>query len=122
MTHVMRSSRDPASIERRGIATVLILVISWIMFSPINARALPFQNNCRSMQAFLNKSFSSSGVNFSLFERFPVYEVGIGKNSVQCTGGVISRYQGNGILQCNGAIYFLGDSVSWGCQSSETPD
>ena len=118
----MHSFCDHASCERRGIVIFLLLVISWVVFSPVKARALPFQNNCRSMQAFLNSSFSSSGTKFSLFERFPVYEMGVGNNSLQCTGGVITRYQGNGIVQCTGAIYFLGDRVSWGCQFSETPD
>ena len=82
------------------LKTLLVIsalcVPSFLIFSPEKAHALPFNENCASMQAYANTIKFSNPVRFSGFEDKQMVNYGY----IMCTGGYAKETSPMGTRVC----------------------
>ena len=96
-----------------AFASLVLLVVGGM---PQAAKALPFKNNCGSLQAYLNTKSWSQPTKLSGFEN--VRGTFSERGFADCDGGYITETSPMGTRVCLGAIWYSKGSYRWNANAT----
>lgn len=84
------------------LAISALCVPSFVVFTPEKAKALPFQENCASMQAYANALRFSNPTQFSGFENASYIPYGL----IMCKTGYVKETSPMGTRVCSAQLQY----------------
>ena len=84
------------------LAITALYIPSFVVFSPEKAHALPFKENCASMQAYANALNWSTPTKFSGFENISMVNYGF----IFCNGGYVKEISPMGTRICRSSLVY----------------